>query len=415
MAMRTGWAPRINHIVSIGGLHPRYPKPANLPDLRRMSINFGSNNPRVSLWGYEAVTLNSLQFGAGADLYAKGPKIRFVGRLAAEGHVSFDALIYFNPFAFDAALAGSLSLLVDGDVVMSLGFDLRLSGPNNYVISGRVWASVWGFDIGFGVRHDWGDKRELPDAIADPVMVLRQAISAATVLEPIRATALSDGVRFMERRRNDEGPKPTSPVGGLRFVQRAMPLAIAIEKIGEAQVVGAADTFDLAVFAGQTQVDVAPAELDFVRGHFWNLSEVDRLRAPTFERHKGGFEIAGDILRVDAGRAIDVEYGYEFINLGPDEIVDASPLFDFATVAHAPVARWMEAHHREHSAPLDAVALVARAVDAPDLKQGGFVLIDVPDLVSRTFTGLERSRAREAVLNRNPIVADYLTGARMAR
>jgi hypothetical protein len=55
------------------------------------------------------------------------------------------------------------------------------------------------------------------------------------------------------------------------------------------------------------------------------------------------------------------------------------------------------------------------AVDAPDLKQGGFVLIDVPDLVSRTFTGLERSRAREAVLNRNPIVADYLTGARMAR
>jgi hypothetical protein len=415
VAVRTGWAPRINHIVSIGGLHPRYPKPANLPDLRRMSINFGSNNPRVSLWGYEAVTLNSLQFGAGADLYAKGPKIRFVGRLAAEGHVSFDALIYFNPFAFDAALAGSLSLLVDGDVVMSLGFDLRLSGPNNYVISGRVWASVWGFDIGFGVRHDWGDKRELPDAIADPVMVLRQAISAATVLEPIRATALSDGVRFMERRRNDQGPQPTSPVGGLRFVQRAMPLAIGIEKIGDAQVVGAANTFDLAVFAGQTQVDVAPAELDFVRGHFWNLSEDDRLRAPAFERHKGGFEIAGDILRVDAGRAIDVEYGYEFINLGPDEIVDASPLFDFLTVAHAPVARWMEAHHREHSAPLDAAALVARAVDAPDLKQGGFVLIDVPDVVSRTFTGLERGRARETVLNRNPIVADYLTGARMPR
>jgi hypothetical protein len=134
MAVRTGWARRIDHVVSIGGLHPRYPKPANLPDLRRMSINFGSNNPRVSLWGYEAVTLNSLQFGAGADLYAKGPKIRFVGRLAAEGHVSFDALIYFNPFAFDAALAGSLSLLVDGDVVMSLGFDLRLTGPNNYVI-----------------------------------------------------------------------------------------------------------------------------------------------------------------------------------------------------------------------------------------------------------------------------------------
>ena len=68
-----------------------------------MSINFGTNNPRVSSVGYQAVTLNSLQFGAGGDLYAKGPKIIFVGRLAAEGHAYFDALIYFNPFAFEAA------------------------------------------------------------------------------------------------------------------------------------------------------------------------------------------------------------------------------------------------------------------------------------------------------------------------
>jgi hypothetical protein len=415
MAVRTGWAPRINHIVSFGGLHPRFPRPANLPDLRRMSINFGSNNPRVSLWCYEAVTLNSLQFGAGADLYAKGPKIMFVGRLAAEGHVSFDALIYFNPFAFDAALAGSLSLLVDGDVVMGLGFDLRLTGPNNYVISGRVWATVFGIDIGFGVHHDWGDRRELPDAVSDPVAILRDAISAASVLEPVRATALSDGVRFMERRREDQGPRPTSPVGGLRFVQRAMPLAIAIEKIGEAQIVGAANTFDLAVFAGSAQVTIASADLDFVRGHFWELSEADRLRAPAFERHKSGFEIAGDSLRVDTGRAIDVEYGYEFIELGADDVVDASPLFPFRTIAQAPVARWMEAHHREYSAPLDPVALVMKAVDAPDIKEGGFVLVDAPSGVARSFTSLERTRARDAVLNRNPVVADYLLAGTLPR
>ena len=39
----------------------------------------------ITLWAYQAVTLNSLQFGAGADLYAKGPEIPLVGRLAAEG------------------------------------------------------------------------------------------------------------------------------------------------------------------------------------------------------------------------------------------------------------------------------------------------------------------------------------------
>jgi hypothetical protein len=415
VAVRTGWAPRINHIVSFGGLHPRFPRPANLPDLKRMTISFGSNNPRISMWCYQAITLNSLQFGAGADLYAKGPKIRFVGRLAAEGHVSFDALIYFNPFAFDAVLSGSLSLLVDGDVVMGLGFNLHLAGPNNYVISGRVWATVFGFDVGFGVRHEWGDRRDLPDAVADPVAILREAISAAPVLEPIRAASLSDGVRFMERRREDQGPRPTSPVGGLRFVQRAMPLGIAIEKVGEAQIVGAADTFDLAAFAGVTEVTIAPAELDFVRGHFWKLSEADRLRAPTFERHKSGFEVAGDILRVDTARAIDVEYGYEFIQLGDDEAVDASPLFEFATIAAAPIARWMEAHHREHSAPLDRAALVTKALDAPDIKDAGFVLVDTPNAAAGTFTRLERTRTRDGVLNRNPIVADYFFAERVPR
>src|SRR5262249_43784130 len=109
VAVRTGWKPRIEHVISFGGLHPQYPRPANLPHPRRLAINFGSDNPRVTLTAYQAVTFNSLQFGARGELYAKGPKIRFVGRLAAEGNAHFDALIYFHPFAFDAALGGGLS------------------------------------------------------------------------------------------------------------------------------------------------------------------------------------------------------------------------------------------------------------------------------------------------------------------
>jgi hypothetical protein len=75
----------------------------------------------------------------------------------------------------------------------------------------------------------------------------------------------------------------------------------------------------------------------------------------------------------------------------------------------------MEAHHREHSAPLDRVAMVTRALDAPDLKPGGFVLVDAPDVAAGTFTRMERRRAREGMLNRNPIVADYLIAERVPR
>ena len=105
-AVRTGWAPRLQHVASFGGLHPEYPRPTNLPELQRLSISFGSNNPRVTLSAYQAITTNAFMFGARADLYARGPKIWLVGQTAAEGEIYFDALVYFNPFHFDAMLGG---------------------------------------------------------------------------------------------------------------------------------------------------------------------------------------------------------------------------------------------------------------------------------------------------------------------
>src|SRR5262249_12485319 len=57
IAVRSGWAPRIEHVISYGGLHPQYPRPANLPDLRRLAINFGTDNPRVTVTAYHALTL----------------------------------------------------------------------------------------------------------------------------------------------------------------------------------------------------------------------------------------------------------------------------------------------------------------------------------------------------------------------
>lgn len=411
MAARTGWAPRIDHIVSFGGLHPRYPRPANLPDLRRMSINFGTNNPRVSLLSYQALTLNSLQFGAAAELYAKGPKIIFVGRLAAEGSAYFDALIYFNPFAFDVQLGGSLALLVDGDVVAGLGFRLRLTGPNNFVLDGKVWVTVFGIDVDFGIRHEWGDRRQLPPLTADPVAVLREAIAAAPALEPLPAATLSDGVRFAQPEPGEE-VHAVSPVGGLRFGQKALPLAVPIERLGETQIAGAARRFDLAVFATGAPAVTRAAELEFVRGHFWNTSEAERLRTPAYERHKNGFEIAaGGVLRVATGRAVDVEYGYEFVMIGDEEETAGSPLFAFRTTVAGSLARWMAAGHRASVAPLDRAALVRPAADAPVLADGLFTQAD--GLIEpRVGTFAELEMAAGAVV-RNPIVADYVMAARL--
>ncbi len=357
-AIRTGWAPKLNHIASMGGLHPGYPRPANLPDLRRLSINFGTNNPKVTLSAYAAITLASLQFGARADLYAKGPKIWLVGRLAAEGNVHFDALIYFNPFGFDAKLGGSLQLLIDDDVVAGLGFDLRLRGPNTYQINGKVWVSVCGIDVDFHIDHAWGDEQSLPPATADAVAVLRDAIAHSAILEPIAASGRVPGTSLAST-----DASAIDPAGGARFVQRALPLGIAITKVGEAQL-GGAKTLDLAAFAGNDTMTLAVANLDFVRGHFFELSEAERLRAPDFESFKGGFELSPDALAIDAGKAIVETYDYEVILLDvTDDRTAPAPVRSHGAVAQSFTDRWMRVNNRRTAQPKGGFA-PPPAVDA---------------------------------------------------
>jgi hypothetical protein len=297
----------------------------------------------------------------------------FVGRLAAEGTAYFDALIYFNPFAFDAALGGSISLLVDGDVIMGLGFDLRLSGPNRFVIDGRVWATVFGVDVGFGVHHSWGTESSLPERHRRRSGLLTRALADNPALETIGSRAFSDGVRFVEPPRT-EPRRALSPAGGARYVQRAMPLGVVIEKIGEATLVGPLNTFDLQVSAGGQVVSPRAAPLDFVRGHFWSLSEGERLRTAAFESHKAGFEIAPDEVFVDAVSAIEDSYDYEIVVIGDDDAV--APPIRPAVVDAVLLESWVSAAHRERTSPLDRlVALGKRREDAVGINPSVYVTV----------------------------------------
>ncbi len=336
-AVRTGWAPRLDHIASVGGLHPAYPRPANFPDLRRLSINFGSNNPKITLNAYAAVTLASLQFGAYASLYAKGPDVWLVGQLAAEGEIYFHALVYFNPFSFDAKLGGSLTLLIDGDRVAGLGFKLRLTGPNTYKISGKVWVTVCGCDLDFHITHSWGEPQSLPTVTASAVDVLRAAIERDARYEPLTTNRRVPGVSFTT---TESAKAAIDPVGGVRFVQRAMPLDVALEKIGEAQVSGP-KRVDLKVFQGDDEIDTQPSTQDFVRGHFFALTEAERLRAPDFDGLKAGFEVAGDTLDFDATKAISEAYDYEIIFLGEqDDRTTPAPRGPRLTLSSQFAERW---------------------------------------------------------------------------
>lgn len=370
IALRSGWAPRVDHVMSFGGLHPAYPKPSNLPNLRRLSINFGTNNPRITLQGYQAITLNSLQFGASASLYAKGPKIGR-RRLAAEGNVYFDALIYFNPFGFDISLGGSLSLLVNGKEQLGLGFDLRLRGPNTFTINGKVWAKIFGIKVKFSIEHTWGPSRSLSRPVVEPTELLIKALNDSNGFEVIAASSRSPGVTFRSPVEGDPGG--LDPFGGLRFVQRALPLGVEISKVGEANVANGPAVFDLVVVDGDDDgTTVDDAHIDFVRGHFWSLTAAERLRTPAFERHKAGVEIvADDGLVVDDAVSIDEIYNYEVVVIeASDQNTNVSRVQKAPPLDVTFLERWKHLGVTQVAVPKNRRRI--SAVDAPKVRTTGY-------------------------------------------
>ena len=226
-----------------------------------------------------------MQFGARADLYAKGPRSWLVGRLAAEGNVYLDALVYFNPFSFDAKLGGSLSLLVDGDVVPAWA-STSVCADRTPTRSTARCGSRCSESTSISTSTTMGREQSLPPATIDAEAVLREAIE--------RSAALSPSSRWpRERRRSGLGRGgcgAIDPGGGARFMQRAVPLGVALAKIGEAQVPAHRLSTSRSSRAS-TALSLAPAKEEFVRGHFFELSEAERLRSPEFERFKAGFEL----------------------------------------------------------------------------------------------------------------------------
>ena len=85
------------------GLHHAFNPPANLPRLDRIAINLSAgDNPRITCAAYFAVTSNSVQWGARANLYAAAHGF------SIEGDIGYDVLIQLNPFHFLAEFHASI-------------------------------------------------------------------------------------------------------------------------------------------------------------------------------------------------------------------------------------------------------------------------------------------------------------------
>jgi len=285
MALQSNWGDNPDFVLSIGGFHPSFNPPAGFPTLKRMSISFGSNNPRVSISMYLAITTNTFQTGASADLYAAA------GEFSLTAHLGFDALIQFKPFKFIVGISANASINMGDKSLFSVGLDVTLEGPNRYHIYGCAYFEVLGIDCEISFDKYFGDT--LPDETSDenPFDALKDALEKAMPVFEVPSWA-NEGVTLIKG-----AESYLSPVGNIIINQNAVPLDHNLSKFGGGSILNEYPnhfTLDPDFGDGDLIEELEPApESDFAPAQFFSMNDNEKLSSAAFEKYPSGIRIGG--------------------------------------------------------------------------------------------------------------------------
>ena len=293
-------------VLSVGGFHPAFkPPPLPFPVPKRIAINIlNTDVARVSVDGYFAVTSNTAQFGAHAELFFG------FSAISVEAHLGFDALFQFSPFKFVIGISAGASVKVFGVGLFSVDLDLALSGPTPWEAKGTASISLLFFSIDVDFDVTWGEER---DTTLPPVDVLPLLAGELTKPESWRTRAPAGGAPLVNLRAL--GPAEADivlhPLGTLFVQQRAVPLDIHVEKVGSERAADVSQCNVDAVDSGL--VKVSDAVDMFALAQFQNLSDAQKLSLPAFEREHAGVELAPDGAAMASTRAVRRSARYEEI------------------------------------------------------------------------------------------------------
>ena len=285
MGLLVGWGDDSNFLVSVGGFHPAFNPPA-LPfgSIARISISIlNTDFARIRVQGYFAVTSNSVQFGALVEIYFG------VSAFNIDGHLAFDALFRFSPFYFIISISASLSVKVFGVGLFSVRMRGSLEGPTPWLIEGTGSISLLFFSIDVDFSHTWGNEAE---TTLPPISVMPLLMDEFQKLENWQAVLPANNQLLVTLRSFEQGATDLilHPIGSLKISQRAVPLGMTIDKVGN-QKPADANKFDVTVSTAGID-EKGKLEESFAVGQFFAKSDSALLNAKSFEPMKGGVELA---------------------------------------------------------------------------------------------------------------------------
>jgi hypothetical protein len=393
-----------NFIVTVGGFHPAY-NPPSLPfsDIRRITINI-LNTPvaRIRVMAYFAVTSNTVQFGARAELYF-GISIARI-----EGHLAFDALFQFSPFYFIITISASLSVKLFGAGLFSVRFRGSLEGTSPWHVEGTGSISILFWDVDVDFSHTWGEDEDtkLPPISVMPLLAAEFAKVENWTAELANQELLSVSLAP----RPGVGELVLHPVGTLRISQRAVPLNIEIDKLG-AQRPDDANRFDIKVkTAGIEKRD--DIREDFATAQFQELSDSDKLKAQDFEKEDAGLELSLTGPQANTSFVAKRIARYEQI------IIDNNfkrGRFRFLPLLAGLFTHFLAGNAMARSANSARSKSLARPFDEKvKLRTTGYVVVNLADnsaLESQPASFGSRARAEQAIKDEvaaNPKLADQI-------
>jgi len=287
MAVRLKWGDNATFLISVGGFHPLFKPPDGLhlpATLKRLGITILDYDwAKIRVDSYFAVTSNTVQFGAHLYLFfgVDGANIN--------GQLGLDVLFQFSPFYFIAQISGSLSISVAGFDLLSIDLRFSLEGPSPWRAKGTGSISICWFlsvDVSFDVT--WGDAK---DTTLPPVDVLPIFLAEMNKQENWKALPPPSTNLLVALRKIDPALLILHPFGELTLSQRALPLNLTLDKVGNEKPDDVNRVDITTVASGGTSLPLSDHNEQFATAQYQNMSDNDKLSRPSYQDLKGGVVI----------------------------------------------------------------------------------------------------------------------------
>jgi len=394
MAMRLKWGDDPTFMLSIGGYNPAFDAPADFPKLDRFQVALSSSeNPRLGMQAYLAITSNTFQTGAAAFLAARA------GDFSLEGYLGFNALFYFKPFSFITDFSAGIALKYKDTELLGIHLAASLSGPAPWHAWGKASISILFFDITVDFDATWGDVKQIELPGVDPSVDLLKALndprnwSGALPAAAFQSISLSTPQVKAQDSKSLDPPAFAfvDPVGVLVVREKVLPLDHQLTKYGEAKPVGTdrytidkVTSQDKNKLSAKVQLAFEPLTDQFAPAQFEEMSDAEKLSRRSFEPMQAGVKISNNYLDHKPGVSVTVSYLTEIL----DSYTEARSVADYQLSVTNQIASTQRSAGAQsaltNTGNQTYVSVDSTTSPAVQLAPEKYLVVDINDLQPRT-------------------------------